>query len=343
MDKWRIITFGGKHAAKRPNTFRWISLSVTIVLAFVLSSEARAQLNGHNSLGDFGVLSGSLPDPGFYATGFYSRYTSNKVVNRNGDRVTFSPDMPGDIGVNAFAGQLWYVSNKKILGANYSVLAVVPLANAALEVPILGLQAETGTAFGDIYLRPVNLGWHTKRVDYTAGIGLFAPTGRYDVDAADNIGLGMWTFELFAGATVFFDEAKSWHFATTAFYETHTDKKDTEVRVGDILSLEGGFGKSFLEGALSVGVAYYAQWKISGDDFGINFQLPGGPLIGKHRTFAAGPDLTVPIATEQAHRVGQCSLLVGVWGEDNNRRQDLCRHCDVSDSEHSERLMRRSI
>ncbi len=298
MDRRRRIVFDSNQTALKSNSMRWISLSVAIVLAFVLSSEARAQLNGHNTLGDFGVLSASLPDPGFYAAGFYNRYNADKVVNGNGDRVTFSPDMPGNITVNAFAGLLWYVSNKRILGANYSVMAVVALANAAVEVPIFGLQAETGTAFGDIYLRPLNLGWHTKRVDYTAGIGLFAPTGRYDVDAADNIGLGMWTFELFAGATVFFDEAKSWHFATTAFYETHTDKKDTEVRVGDILSLEGGLGKSFLDGALSVGVAYYAQWKISADDFGINFQLPGGPLIGKHRTFAAGPDLTVPIATK---------------------------------------------
>ncbi len=80
MDKWRIITFGGKHAAKRPNTFRWISLSLTIVLAFMLSSEARAQLNGHNSLGDFGLLSGSLPDPGFYAAGFYYVITPIRLL-----------------------------------------------------------------------------------------------------------------------------------------------------------------------------------------------------------------------------------------------------------------------
>ena len=28
-----------------------------------------AQMNGHNALGDFGVLSGSQPAPGFYAAG----------------------------------------------------------------------------------------------------------------------------------------------------------------------------------------------------------------------------------------------------------------------------------
>jgi hypothetical protein len=68
----------------------------------------------------------------------------------------------------------------------------------------------------------------------------------------------MWSFEFFAGTTIYIDEAKSWHFATTAFYETHTEKKDTDIRVGDILTLEGGLGKSFMYGALSVGAAYYA-------------------------------------------------------------------------------------
>ncbi len=30
--------------------------------------------------------------------------------------------------------------------------------------------------------------------------------GRYEDGADDNTGLGMWSFELFGGATVFFDE-----------------------------------------------------------------------------------------------------------------------------------------
>lgn len=282
----------------RPKTRFLIVIAAVIMLALLLAPDAQAQFSGHNSLGDFGLLSGSQPDPGFYAAGFYYRYDADKIFNRYGDRVSLSPDDPGDITANALAGLLWYVSDVKILGANYGVMAVVPFADVALEAPVLGLEQSTGLSLGDLYVQPVNLGWHTKHADFTAGIGLFMPTGRYEQGGSDNVGLGMWSFEFYTGTTVFFDTKKSWHLATTAFFETHTEKKDSDIKVGNILSLEGGFGKSFLEGALNGGIAYYAQWKLSNDDLGIDLQLPEGLFIGKHRVFAAGPEVTIPIATK---------------------------------------------
>ena len=66
------------------------------------------------------------------------------------------------------------------------------------------------------------------------------------------------------------------------------------MRVGDLLTLEGGVGRSFLAGAASVGLAYYAQWKVTDDDFG----LPGQPILGKHRVYGIGPDVTLPIASK---------------------------------------------
>ncbi len=274
----------------------WRILAVGTLALVSLAGTARAQASGHNTLGDFGLQSGSQPEPGFYASGFYFRYDTDMVRNRDGEAVTFSPSDPGEMGLNAFAGLLWYVSDAKILGANYGAMAVISLANAALAVPFLGLEQGIGTALADIYLQPVNLGWHTPRADYTAGLGFFAPTGRYEVDADDNIGLGMWSFEFYGGATVYLDEARSWHLATTAFFETHTKKKDTDTRVGDLLSLEGGLGKSLLQGMANVGAAYYAQWKITSDDFGDDLALPAE--FGKHHVFAAGPEVTFPIKTE---------------------------------------------
>ena len=52
-------------------------------------------------------------------------------------------------------------------------------------------------------------------------------------------------------------------------------------------------------GALSVGVAYYAQWKLTNDDFGFDFSFPGGPIIGKHRVYGFGPEITLPIASKK--------------------------------------------
>jgi hypothetical protein len=174
--------------------------------------------------------------------------------------------------------------------------------NKRLEAPILGLDERSNTKFTDLYVQPVRLGWHRARSDFLAGLGVFAPTGDYEFQGDSNSGLGMWSFEVFAGATLYFDEKKHWHFATTAFYETHTDKKDTDIRVGDILTLEGGLGRSFLGGGANVGVAYYAQWKLTRDELGVlppDFPRPSDPLLEKHRVFAAGPELTLPIATKK--------------------------------------------
>ncbi len=116
-----------------------------------------------------------------------------------------------------------------------------------------------------------------------------------------NIGKGMWAYEPFLGATVYLDEKRTLSVATTAFWETHGTKKESDARVGNILNLEGGTGKSFLGGGLVIGAAYYAQWKLTSDELR-TFVFLGQPISvvpeAKHRVFAIGPDVTVPIATK---------------------------------------------
>jgi hypothetical protein len=202
-----------------------------------------------------------------------------------------------------------YVSNAKVFGASYGMMAVMPFANGSLEAPAFGLDPDIDTGASDLYLVPLQLGWHLPRADATAAFGLFAPTGRYTSGASDNVGKGMWSYELSGGTTVYLDERKTLSVATTAYWEIHSKKKDTGnvligpltltgVKVGQLLTLEGGFGKSFLEGAAAVGLAYYSQWKVTTDDFGFPIDIPGGSPIGKHRVWGFGPDVTVPIAAK---------------------------------------------
>jgi hypothetical protein len=280
---------------------RSISTSVLTswVVAALLSTAASAQLNGHNTKGDFGLQSGSQPDPGLYVVApLYLRYETDTVRDSNGDSVL--PDVEGSLDVNAYVLGLVWVSERKILGGNYSFQIFPAWTNNNLELPLFGVAEESSTEFTDLYFQPVNLGWKTERADFTAGLGIYAPTGEYEFGADDNVGLGMWSYELFAGTTLYFDEARSWHFAATAFYEIHDEKDDTDIKVGDLLTLEGGIGKSFMEGALSVGVAYYAQWKTSRDELGeFEIDLPIEIAVGKHRIYGLGPELSLPIATKK--------------------------------------------
>src|SRR5262249_1377335 len=147
----------------------------------------------------------------------------------------------------------------------------------------------------DLYVMPAQLGWHARRADAVAGVALFAPTGRHSAGASDNLGKGMWSYEVSGGGTFYADKGRTISLSTTAFWETHS-KKDGEVRVGrvavsdvkvgQLLTLEGGVGKSFLSGAASVGAAYYAQWKLTSDEFSLLALSPSIP--DKHRVFGFG-------------------------------------------------------
>jgi hypothetical protein len=279
---------------------RVVECMLLITVTLVFGQPSFAGFSGHNTKGDFGLQSGSQLPPGWYLIApMYYRYEADAIKDRNGNDISIDPEGRGSLEVNAYVLGLIWVSEYKILGGNYSFQVYPGFIDNTLEAPILGLNESVSTGFTDLYIQPINLGWHKERVDFIAGIGVYAPTGEYELGGSSNRGLGMWSLEFFAGTTIFLDKAKSWHIATTAFYETHSDKDDTDINVGDILTLEGGVGKSFMDGALLVGASYYAQWKLTDDELGIDRPLFGNRSINKNRVYGVGPELTVPIATSK--------------------------------------------
>jgi hypothetical protein len=272
-------------------------------LALLAAIPAQAQLNGAHLLGDFGVNAGTQPPPGFYAAGIYYNYSTSTIKDRNGNTIQPFPGEPSSLDINAYAAVLWYVSKAKIFGATYGAFVVPAWVDASLEAPAFSINSSSPTKFTDLTVRPIDLGWHLSGADISAGFQFYAPTGTYEAGGNGNTGKGMWTYEPFLGTTVYFDKKKTVSLATTAFLEFHGKKKDTDVKVGEILSLEGGLGKSFLGGGVIVGAAYYAQWKLSADELG-SFTLPGGGTVdptladSKHKVFGFGPELTLPAATK---------------------------------------------
>ena len=274
------------------------AIPLIVVFALLSATPLFAGFGGHNMKGDFGVLSAVQPPPGFYVAPIYYGYDADTLRDRDGNKVSVDPQERGSVDAKAYILGLIWVTEMKIFGANYSVQMYPAFTNNALEAPALGLDESVDTGFTDLYIQPINLGWHTDRADFLAGIGVYAPTGEYENGGSSNTGLGMWSLEFFAGATIYFDEAKSWHFSTNAYYETHSEKEDSDITVGDILTLEGGLGKSYMDGALTFGAAYYAQWKVTEDDIPVDL-LPGGREVGKHRVYGIGPDVTLPLATSK--------------------------------------------
>jgi len=273
-----------------------LSAAMVCAALALCATQAQAQFLGHNTPGDFGLQSGSQAPPGLYLVApLYVHYDSDTLRNGLGNSSPFETD----VAMNAYVVGVSWVSKIKVLGANYSLQVFPGFTDNALEAPAFGIDQGVDTGFADLYVQPINLGWHTERADFVAGLGVFAPTGRYEDGADDNLGLGMWSFELFGGTTLFFDEAKSWHVATTAFYETHTEKDGSDIKVGDILTFEGGLGKSFKQGTLSVGLAYYAQFKVTDDELGLDLPLPTAFQPARHQGFGVGPEVSIPMASKR--------------------------------------------
>jgi hypothetical protein len=255
-------------------------------------SLALAQLNGPNIKGDAGLKSGSQPPPGAYLAVPLYFYDGDTVRNRNGDELA-----SGDLAAFVGGVALNVVTKTTIGGANYGVLVVLPFANNRVQGA--RIDDNPGGGLTDMYIQPLNLGWHRKRVDTVAGYGLVIPIGRYEDGASDNTGLGMWTHELFGGTTVFFDDTRTWHASVLASLDFNSKKKDSETKAGNILNLEGGVGRDLLKGAGSVGLAYYATYKLAHDRFSA-FDLNNEPVRGKNRVYGLGPEFTLPIATKKA-------------------------------------------
>jgi hypothetical protein len=296
----------------RPNLIPPVSarflIAGLVVAALSHAAPARAQLNGENLLGDMGVQSGTQPAPGLYISNIYYRYNADTVKDASGNPLDADPTGNASQSINAAVPVVYYVTPKKVLGANFGMMAVVPVAQGALEAPGLGVSEKASVGISDVYVMPAQLGWHFRRADAVAGVAFFAPTGRYAAGASDNLGKGMWSYEASAGGTIFLDTARTFSVATTAYWETHSAKSGevrvqnvtfTDVKVGDLVTLEGGIGKSFLHGAASIGAAYYAQWKITSDDLRIaGTTSPVGAIPEHHRVWGIGPEVTIPIATK---------------------------------------------
>ncbi len=149
--------------AERRFLIRWL-----LFLALTLfAGPAQAQLSGHNSKGDFGLLSGSQAPPGWYLVApMYYRYSADEFQDHNGDRL-LAIEGGGSVEATAWlAGVIW-VSEHKILGGNYSFSIWPGMTDNALEFPPSGVDESTSTGLADLYIQPINLGWNTLTATLT--------------------------------------------------------------------------------------------------------------------------------------------------------------------------------
>lgn len=253
--------------------------SITWALALVAigSSPLIAQQKGQWPLGQFGLNAGVIPDPGITYANLAFNYSASQLNDANANRV------PGISGTYSFwidENVLYYIPDHKFLGGHFMPYVALSYASGELVANITGTNLTAsggGAGFADTYAQPLNLGWHFgKRVDFNAGYGFFAPTGRYTAGASDNVGSGYWGNDITSGTTLYITKNQGTTANLFTNWEIHGEKtvasvpsgQFSKITPGQDFTAEWGLGQALplkkdLSQLAQFGLVGYDQWQVT--------------------------------------------------------------------------------
>ena len=241
-----------------------------------------AGANNHYVNGVEGIKGASVPPPGFYYKMYNVLYTADEFPDQNGNKQSIGFDAT----IYAMANRFIWVTNKKILGADFFMDATIPLVYTDISITATGVNDDK-FGLGDINIEPLGLSWHGAQYDAAFGLSAYLPTGSYDQSRAASPGKDFWTGMATLGGTVYFDTAKTWSSSLLGRYEIHSDHDDKDFTAGDDFHFEWGIGKSFAK-VWEIGIAGYCQWQVT-DDKGSIVTTPDV----HDQVYAAGPEISV--------------------------------------------------
>lgn len=222
-------------------------------LAIALASSARAEEGaaGHYMPGAMGSVVDALPGRSTIAVAsFFTYYDADGGPSRS---LPFGGLLAANVDATAYAETILglYQTPFRLLGGDYAVAIAIPYVWLEVEgsVTTPGLLPGTGTTrrvrdttdgIGDITLYPFMLGWTALGGDlkYDVRLGIYAPTGDYDVGQLANAGKNYWSFE--PGLMVSYLSSKigtelSGYFGA----DFNTENDDTDYQSGEVVHFDG--------------------------------------------------------------------------------------------------------
>ncbi|MGO8836909.1 MAG: transporter [Limisphaerales bacterium] len=162
---------------------------------------------------------------------------------------------------------------------SYALSATVPFlwADVSANVtsgPLTGHRSSSVNGLGDIVLMPLMLNYNVNsNLNANFRVGIYAPTGDYEVGRLANTGKNFWTFEPTLGL-MYFGVNNGREASVFLGADFNTENPDTHYQSGDQFHLDGTLAQHFpLAGGLAgVGVNGFWYDQITGDSgSGANF------------------------------------------------------------------------
>ncbi len=317
--------------------FRAMLVSLGCIALLLLFAQPAHAQHSDWLLGTDGLLSAQQAPEGIFYFNVWSYYhasgstfvspfppPSAKSVGSSGTGL----DLKGSLDEFVDQNIIGWTSPYKVLGANYGLFIDVPFAiadanGAASLQPIPSLPSAspsgpfmvasssqsisrgvTKGSIGDIYVEPVDFGWHFRQLDAIVSSGFFAPSGPYNSKARVNIGFGHWTGVFGLGGIAYADAAKTWSLSIYAHYLLYASQMGRNYTLGDVVPFEWGAGKTLnlnndIFKQLTLGAVGYAQWQVTNNQISATPTSSGtasaiNTLTDTHsHVYSAGPAINL--------------------------------------------------
>jgi hypothetical protein len=242
-----------------------------LLILLVLSCNvlSQAQQKGQYVPGQYGLNAGVaiMPPPGFTFANLDLNYSANALKDSRGSALPVT----GTYSFWAIENMFMYVPKSKLLGGQFSSMAMLNFANGSLTADLQSSHFGTsggGEGMSDTWVQPVNMGWHFPRVDTWIGYAFVAPTGKFSPGATNNVGSGYWGNNLCSGTTFYVTKNKATQMSMATNWELHGTKRGTNIIPGQAFTIEWGVGqiipvKKDLSKLLQAGVIGYDQWQVT--------------------------------------------------------------------------------
>ncbi|MEF8754685.1 MAG: transporter [Accumulibacter sp.] len=245
---------------------------------FAVTSAVAKQGPDQYPNGSENFMAGALPPPGNYFINYLGYYEGDYRDNK-GDKVR-------GLSVSATFDALRFihVTGHKILGGDWAVHAIVPVAYQRLHTPIPGIGSGSTFGLGDIVIDPIIIGWHfPPDWHLTVGLDIYLPTGKYDAnDPTQSIGANYYSFEPIVAFTYL--NQSGFEVSAKLMYNIKTKNNDTDYHSGQEFHMDYLVGQHF--GPWGVGLAGYYLTQTTDDEVAGRKVPPDGR---RGKVFAYGP------------------------------------------------------
>ncbi|MCG7751318.1 SphA family protein [Flavihumibacter cheonanensis] len=263
------------------------------ILTHSFSTSAVGQ--GHYNGSSFNPNDYFIPPSTGWIFSLYYSYSQMNYFNDDrdkSDKIEISEDPPFSVSIGqkvktqSIIPMVIYFGKKKILNANWGVLALPminnPNANIALDF-YSGQTAAGSTnlnihsfGFGDFYLQPIWLTWSKPKLSFTFSYGTWIPIGKYQVNDPENVGLGYWSHNLrIAGR---YQPVPKFSFTSAITLEINSKQRGADFKESPHFSFDYGGSYNFRKGH-ELGFFGFGTWQ-TGRDQGEKAVLPGDQIFG---------------------------------------------------------------